>query len=121
MCKFCESSERTEFIIPVRNNSSCDNVCEIMTSKIEKYGEELFLTGTDCSDCDGCKEENRTFEIYKSKNRIGLSYIQNIKGLRVMPYSEMLNLNFCPWCGKQISNELIEFERCCIGKIKIKE
>ncbi|MBU5331679.1 hypothetical protein KQI61_05675 [Anaerocolumna aminovalerica] len=120
LCKFCDDLKWRTYIVPQRSTYACDNMCEIMTSKIEQFGEEIFLTGTDCSNCDGCKEENHTFLIRTYENRIGFDYVAHVKGMHVMPTSEMLDINYCPWCGRRISEQEVSFEKCCLGtEIKI--
>ena len=113
MCKFCDNLEWRRYKVPVRNESACDNLCEIMTAKFEKYGDEYVSLGSDCSDCDGCRDNG--FGIHAYDNRIGFSFANHIKELCIDRYSEMLDINFCPWCGKRLSKEMVDFDKCCLG------
>ena len=109
MCDFCDNLEWREYRVMERNSDACDNLCEVMTAKLENINGELFSMGSDCSDCDVCKDYG--FRLFTYDNRIGFSYRQNIKQLHIGRNSEMLDINFCPWCGKRINPEKdVKFE-----------
>ena len=111
MCKFCENLERREYIVSPRTCSSDDNKCEI--------GSPMFyddiLLGCDCSDCDGCATKNSRFGLITWDNSIQLSYVKRIKRLIIEPYSEVVKINFCPWCGKPLTDTPVDFDKCCCG------
>ena len=113
MCKFCDDLSWRKYMIPTRNEDACDNLCEVMTAKFEDYGDGLFSLGSDCENCDGCN--NGGFGIHAYENRIGFSYSKTIKELHIGKYSEMLDINYCPWCGKRLTDKLIDFEKCMLG------
>lgn len=109
MCKFCDDLKWREYKVMQRSDDACDNLCEIMTAKLENIDGEVFSLGSDCSDCDGCKDYG--FKLFTYNNRIGFSYRQNIKQLHIGKNSEMLDINYCPWCGKRLNNEVdVKFE-----------
>lgn len=109
MCKFCDDIKWREYYVDMRNTDACDNLCEIMSSKLENIDGELYNLGVDCGDCDGCAKSG--FKLFTYDNRIGFSYNQKIKQLHIGRNSEMFDVNFCPWCGKRINqNKLVEFE-----------
>ena len=111
MCKFCDNLEHREYIVSPRTCSGYDNTCEI--------GSPMFyddiLLGCDCSDCYGCATENSHFGLIAWDNSIQLSYVKRIKHLIVEPYSECIKINFCPWCGKSLTDTPVDFDKCCCG------
>lgn len=116
MCQFCDNLKAKNYILPQRTTFACDNLCEVMTAKIERFGGVDCSLGTDCEECDGCLFENIRFELYAYDNRISVGYFHKIKEAVIAPYSESIDINFCPWCGKQITDNLVDFEKCCLGE-----
>jgi len=96
MCEFCDNLEYKSITIPVRTSMADDNVCEV-------------VTGDDCSKCNhGCADENNYFEITTWEDNLSLSYCHKIGKLTIYPVSTRFNINFCPMCGKRISEKLHE-------------
>ena len=102
MCKFCEGLFEEEYEIHwnMRSQYADDNLCE-----------KLF--NDSCSNCQECNIE------YKLRGRkledTGHSYIQCdykfTNGDVIMWNStEPLNINYCPYCGKQLSDKLIDLD-----------
>lgn len=117
-CKFCEQLVWREYLIPRRNRSSSDNLCEILTHRL---GDEVNL-GNEiwCKDCDGCEEENTHFALTAWKNCIGLTYRFKGRDLEIDRCSELLDINFCPWCGRRLSEKMVDFEKSCLGEEPMK-
>lgn len=116
MCKFCDDLEWREYKIPYRTCSADDNRCEYGSPDIVNDGENEYILGSTCEDCSGCAEDNLYFSIRTYQNRIGLDFTHRIKNLIIEPCSEMVDINFCPWCCKQLNDELVPFENCCLGR-----
>ena len=104
MCKFCDDLEWREYKIPYRTCSADDNRCEYGSPDIVNDGENEYILGSTCEDCSGCAEDNLYFSIRTYQNRIGLDFTHRIKNLIIEPCSEMVDINFCPWCGKQLND-----------------
>jgi NADH:ubiquinone oxidoreductase subunit F (NADH-binding) len=105
MCEFCESlkDKTKEIIWSVRSSYADDNMCE-------------FVNDENCQYCNGCKEG---FVIdaydYEKNTKVDITYFKTIstkdrKEVKVHPFSESIQWNFCPICGKQISNKILDFE-----------
>lgn len=114
MCKFCDKLEWREYGVPLRSLSADDNFCQVMTAKFEKYGDEYVCLGANCADCGGCVENEFVLNTYD--NRISFSFTHCIKEIYIGRHSEMFDINFCPWCGRRLSKELVDFEKCCLGE-----
>ena len=106
MCTFCENKTNyKELSWLMRNTGADDNICE-------------FVKEMNCDICDGCSDEASfqliTINIDKDFY-IGTSFYQKIKSSNgeyvvINPFSEKIHINFCPFCGKNISEKLIEFD-----------
>ena len=112
MCKFCDSLDWGKYKIPYRNCSSDDNSCEYGSPDV--IDGEVY--GSTCDDCCGCADNNLYFSIHTYDNRIGFDFTHKIKNLIIEPSSEMININFCPWCGRKLDDVTIPFEKCCLNK-----
>jgi hypothetical protein len=117
MCKFCENitDEKSEFIWVVRNAGAEDNICE-------------FVNNNTCDECNGCANLKFGIRGYNIDGnvRVGISFYQNILSYRnedvvINPYSETQQFNFCPFCGKQISKDVVSFNEAYRQNIIIKE
>lgn len=111
MCKFCDDLTWKTYMVPQRNTSSADNQCE--------FGSPLFngeISYSTCDNCDGCKEGNHHFGLTLWENRLILSYVSRIKKLIIEPSSENIKINFCPWCGKPLTDNPVDFDKCCLGR-----
>lgn len=100
MCGFCDSildaSKKVKWV--VRSTFADDNIREVIN-----YEKEVVY---DVSD----------FEIYgythEDKAFFGIGYRQEIitkdeDSVIISPFSETIQINFCPVCGQQISDKLI--------------
>lgn len=116
MCEFCDSlTDNTKKITwQVRSTYADDNICE-------------FVNDENCDVCEGCK---MWFKIdgydYDGNAFIGITYNQELtstdgKQVIIRPFSESIQFNFCPICGKQISKEVKEFEKYYQHQISIDE
>lgn len=100
MCEFCESLVDTNKKINwmVRSTFADDNIVEII------------------NDCGKVVKDISNFEIYgythENKAFFGIGYRQEI-GIEdkdtviISPFSETIQINYCPICGQQISDKLI--------------
>lgn len=114
MCKFCDSLEWRTYKIPYRTCSADDNRCDYGSPDILDDGEEQYYMGHNCKDCYGCAEENLNFSIRTYEDYIGMDFTHRIRDLIIEPSSEMIKINFCPWCGRDLSKGYIPFEKCGI-------
>jgi len=105
MCKFCDSltDQDKEITWSVRSIMADDNICEFVNEK-------------DCSECGGC-QMYFTLNGYNFDGEINVDvmYTQKLKskdGIEVIirPFSEGIQFNFCPICGKQISQNIKAWE-----------
>jgi hypothetical protein len=101
MCRFCDNiiDKTKEIIWNVRSTYADDNICE-------------FVNGNDCGSCDKCEMYFKldSYELNGNIN-VGMQYNQKIttpdgKDVIIRPFSEMLQFNYCPFCGKQISKDI---------------
>lgn len=132
MCEFCDNLEWRTYRFDLRNFGADNNVCEYVSAKYNKYDDTSFIdeygicySGTIyCDDCDGCKNDNLLFGLNTYDNYFGFCYYHKIRDLIIVPSSEMVKFNYCPWCGKQIvdDKDKVPFERCYFGsKLKLVE
>lgn len=100
MCKFCESiinkSRNIEWF--QRSRYADDNFCE----KVLK------------DNCSNCKECTETFELdgWMSEGNMFLinKYERTNGDIKIHSSSESLHINYCPYCGKQVSKDIIDFD-----------
>lgn len=105
MCKFCESllDETKEIIWSVRSTYADDNICE-------------FVNDEDCSNCSDCKMYfNLDGYEYKGNTSVNVTYNQTVttkdkKQVIIRPFSEGIQFNYCPICGKQMSKTVKDFD-----------
>jgi ferredoxin len=92
MCKFCDDFLRLKRNkIPIRNTSAEDNVCN-------------YVVNNDCDQCNnGCSENNHYFDIILYKDTISIDYTHKINNLTIETSSARFNINYCPLCGKRMS------------------
>ena len=101
-CKFCEGIFNKEYEMRW-NMRSCyadDNFCE------------KILNNT----CENCQECNVDYILngWKSKET-GNTYIQcnykfNNGDIIIWNYTEPLKINYCPYCARQLANDLVNYE-----------
>lgn len=112
MCKFCDNLTWKTYIVPQRNTSADDNQCI--------FGSPLILNGevfdSTCDNCDGCKEENHHFGLTLWENNLKFDYVSRIKKLIIEPSSENIKINFCPWCSRSLTDNPVDFDKCCLGE-----
>jgi len=97
MCKYCDSLEYKNIIVPIRTSMSDDNICDKVHA--DKFGN------ADCSNCEGCRDENQYFKIASFNDNLDISYYHKIGDVVIAPVSCRFSINFCPMCGKRISKE----------------
>lgn len=112
MCKFCDDLKWRQYSVPARNKMDSDNLCQCLScGRIDGSEETDSYWPVSCPEnCDGCAEGNEHFKLFASDNRIGLSYAFKATGLQIARNSEMLTINYCPWCGKKLTDQPVEFE-----------
>lgn len=63
----------------------------------------------------GCDDKNLRFELTSWRNYISLAYKHRINDLIIEPFSEAIRINYCPWCGKKLTKETVNFDKSCCG------
>lgn len=106
MCEFCKNHDKyTIYRVPLRSTYADDNLCE-------------KIVDDNCGTCNcGCADENYHFTLYKSKNWIQLGFHRKLADLIISPFSELLHINYCPWCGEKLSDKDKTFDECCVRKL----
>ena len=114
MCKFCDQLNWREYAVPQRNCMDTDNVCQCLSwGRIDGSDETHSYAPVSCPEnCCGCADENHYFKLFTYENRMGFSYHFKAENIGIDRNSEMLTFNFCPWCGKQLSEQPVPFEMC---------
>lgn len=98
MCDFCNDLKYKEIIIPMRTTLAEDNICKFVSPN-------EFNIDYDCSDCKGCADENNYFSITAQEDTISINYYHKIRDVIIAPISARLSFNYCPMCGKRISEK----------------
>jgi len=109
MCEFCDVISNTEFKDStihwsVRSTMADENLEDILNEKLDyqsfhttHYGFGMY----------GYKDD-------KGNVSVALEYRQELTNYHqeviISPFSEMVQFNFCPMCGKQISKDIKSFE-----------
>ena len=91
--------------MPKRTTVSHENVGDFEAP--DKYN-----VNHDCKDRKGCAKENNYFSITSWEDNLCLNYYHKIKDLTIAPISARFSINYCPMCGKKISdttNDELEF------------
>lgn len=89
--------------IQVRSTYADDNVCE-------------YINNDNCEFCPRCFMIFRFYGFNIDENlHVGIEYNQEIydknkNKIIVSPFSESLQFNYCPFCGRQISKNIKRFE-----------
>lgn len=100
MCEFCENFKAyKKYGVAIRNAYADDDLCQV-------------LRNNNCEDCDGCTDEKFHFTLYRYHDMISFAYIQEIPECTIAQTSEHLKINYCPWCGQKMTDELVSFEEC---------
>ena len=116
MCDFCSNikNRNKEIIWLVRSTYADDNVCEYVNNK-------------NCENCKGC---NMHFKLsgyeYDGNTYVGVEYCQvitpnNSEDVIIRPFSESVQFNYCPFCGKQISKNILPFNDIKQYSIEIRD
>lgn len=115
MCDFCEALNKgNEITWSVRSHMADDNICE-------------YVCGSDCSYCGDCSERfSLSAYQHKDNTYVGIDYekiITDGKGeeVKIMPFSETIQFNYCPICGKQISEHIKNWDEYYSHQINIDE
>lgn len=101
MCKFCEGLFEKDCSMRwnMRSSYSDDNFCE-----------KIFDSCENCSQCNihyilkGVKIEE-TGHVF-----INCEYTYTNGDIVMKNFTESLNINFCPYCGKQLAENMVKFE-----------
>ena len=105
MCEFCKNlDEHKIYGIEVRTAYAKDNFCDV-------------LRDNDCEPCNGCVNENFHFTLYTYKDMVQFGFIHEIPECTVAQTSEYIKINYCPWCGRKLTNDPVPFEKCCTEKM----
>lgn len=121
MCDFCDALSTSTFkekeiIWNVRSTFADDNIVDMLD--VDYSGDYL--------------EDYAAFKLY-GHNRdgnifVGVEYRQEISNriqskekVVISPFSETIQFNFCPICGKQISNNVKEFKDYYHNQIHIED
>lgn len=110
MCEFCDDLKHRTYRVLQRTTSADDNQCEFGSPDPDVFGIST------CYACDGCRDDNLRFELRCWDNYISIGYFHRIKSLCIEPFSESIAINYCPWCGKKLTDELVDFKKCHYGK-----
>lgn len=112
MCSFCDGILNKKARWKVRSKMANDNICE-------------FVNDYNCNLCVNC---DMVFDLfgYKIEDNyyIGVGYTQKIRTLDkedvvISPFSEGQRINYCPMCGSQLSNDVVDFDNMKYNKIEI--
>lgn len=101
MCTFCEAlTNHKKIEWQERSTVANDNFCETVCN-------------SDCDGCYGCDKRLFTLTplIVNGNVYVSVDYYREAYGTIIYPFSELMQLSFCPFCGKQISKEVFEFDR----------
>ena len=119
MCKFCDDLKWRQYSVAYRSSFADDNFCELVSPVLYTNEDgDLEVIGSDCENCNGCAQTD-IFTLTACDTRIGLQFQRDANDAHIGQFSEMFHINFCPFCGKWISEEIIPFEK--IRHISVKE
>lgn len=102
MCKFCEGLFDKEYEMEwcMRTSYADDNLCE-----------KIFNDS-----CEKCNECNISYRLTgrrlkeRKTNYINCSYKFTNGDITMWNSTEPLTINYCPYCGKQISENLVDLD-----------
>lgn len=104
MCNFCDTISKNNFVLEERSTYAEDNICE-------------FVNNLDCNLCESCLPHFELFSFqdnYKERSFIQIGYYKKVfsKNSKVIvhPFSESIQINYCPFCGEKISKHVVQFE-----------
>lgn len=100
MCGFCDNltDNSKEILWSVRSRYADDNTCE-------------EIAKDSCSNCNGCKEYFKLIGYNINNNtHMSVEYFKKVANITIRPFSEGIRLNYCPFCMKQLSEEIRSFE-----------
>lgn len=104
MCKFCDNLDYRKYKVLQRTTSADDTTCEFGSPNLD------VPNTYNCSGCRGCSEDNIRFELTSWDNYIYLAFIHRIRRLVIESFSVAIPINFCPWCGNKLTEELVDFD-----------
>lgn len=118
MCKFCDvltsTTHKEKISWSVRSTFADDNIIETLEN------DHCVAWMEDCADfkLKSYTHEGNTF--------VGVEYRQeltkkNREKVIISPFSETIQFNFCPICGKQISNTVKDFKDYYNSQISIEK
>lgn len=108
MCKFCES------IIDKSRNIEW---CQRSVSADDKF---CRLFDDNCENCEECTD---TFALYgwmcNDNMSIAIEHKRTKEDVKIHSFSEGLHINYCPYCGKQVSKDIIDFDNIPQNKVEV--
>lgn len=116
MCEFCESliDNRKEVIWNVRSTYADHNICE-------------YINDNNCGACNRCEMEfilkgyKYNEDIYVSAEYNQVVFDNEGNEVVVRPFTEGMQWNFCPVCGKQVSKNIKTFDKYYHNQIEIRD
>lgn len=103
MCNFCKTLKNGgKIVISPRSTYADDNLYEIL------YENEKTVC-SDISDffIDGYMYKGNTYMVLNYINQLDIS---DDDMLSIMPFSEGLHINYCPYCGEKVSENFLNFD-----------
>lgn len=101
MCTFCKALiNRKKIAWQERGMMVDDNFCGT-------------ICNYDCDRCCGCDKRLFTLTplIINGNVCVSVDYYREAYGTVIYPFSEFMQLSFCPFCGKQISKDVVGFDK----------
>lgn len=99
MCNFCDKlfKQNSEMQWNMRSEYSDSNFCE-------------KVLNNNCSDCDECFTQYKlSGYIHNNNAYICCDYKYTNGDIMMWNYTESLPINHCPYCGKQLSKDIVDF------------
>lgn len=119
MCEFCDVlvENRGEKLSWYTRSTFADNNLEEYLEEKSGYKENYL-------------QNHSSFQIFSSKWRgnilFGVGYREEISNRKdekviISPFSESIYINYCPMCGKQLTEETKSTKECLRGMVKLDE
>lgn len=116
MCKFCEflKSDKMERLLWHTRSTFADSNLEEFLEEKSGYEESYIQNYSDFQLVSHSQDGDAFVGIYYREE------VSNSKGEKVIisPFSEIIQFNYCPMCGEQVSKEVKTIKRCLRGMVK---